>query len=55
MVAGTLASRSAAATRSRSLRTEGATITALVEGDLAAARKARIGADAILHGLEFAA
>lgn len=37
------------------LLTEGATITALVEGDLAAARKARIGADAILHGLEFAA
>jgi hypothetical protein len=36
------------------LLTEGATITALVEGDLAA-RKARAGADAILHGLQAAA
>lgn len=53
MAAGTPTSRSAAATRS--LFTEGATITALVEGDLTAARKARAEADAILHGLEAAA
>ena len=37
------------------LLTEGATITALVEGDLTAARKARTGADAILQGLQAAA
>ena len=37
------------------LLTEGATITALVEGDLTAARKARAGADAILQGLQAAA
>jgi hypothetical protein len=37
------------------LLTEGATITALVEGDLTAARKARAGADAILQGLQTAA
>ena len=39
----------------RTLLTEGATITALVEGDLTAARKARAGADAILQGLQAAA
>ena len=37
------------------LLTEGATITALVEGDLTAARKAGAGADAILQGLQAAA
>jgi len=37
------------------LLTEGATITALVEGDQAAARKARAGADAILRAVQAAA
>jgi AcrR family transcriptional regulator len=37
------------------LLTEGATITALVEGDLAAAHKARAGAQAILRTLQAAA
>jgi AcrR family transcriptional regulator len=37
------------------LLTEGATITALVEGDRAAAHKARAAADAILRGLRAAA
>jgi AcrR family transcriptional regulator len=37
------------------LLTEGATITALVEGDRAAATKARAGADAILRTLQAAA
>jgi hypothetical protein len=37
------------------LLTEGATITALVEGDLGAARKARVGAAAILRALQAAA
>jgi AcrR family transcriptional regulator len=37
------------------LLTEGATITALVEGDRAAAHKARAGADAILRSLRAAA
>ncbi len=37
------------------LLTEGATITALVEGDRAAAHKARAGADAILRSLHVAA
>jgi AcrR family transcriptional regulator len=37
------------------LLTEGATITALVEGDLGAARKARVGAAAVLRGLRAAA
>ena len=37
------------------LLTEGATITALVEGDRAAAHKARAGADAILRTLQAAA
>lgn len=37
------------------LLTEGATITALVEGDLGAARKARAGASAILRALQAAA
>jgi len=37
------------------LLTEGATITALVEGDLGAARKARAGAAAVLRGLRAAA
>jgi AcrR family transcriptional regulator len=37
------------------LLTEGATITALVEGDLSAARKARAGAAALLRALQTAA
>jgi hypothetical protein len=37
------------------LLTEGATITALVEGDLSAARKARAAADAILRTSQAAA
>ena len=37
------------------LLTEGATITALVEGDLSAARKARAGAKAILQAWQAAA
>lgn len=37
------------------LLTEGATITALVEGDLNAGRRARVGASAILRGLRAAA
>jgi hypothetical protein len=37
------------------LLTEGATITALVESDLGAARKARAGATAILRALQAAA
>lgn len=37
------------------LLTEGATITALVEGDLSAARKARVGAAAILRSVAAAA
>jgi hypothetical protein len=37
------------------LLTEGATITARVEGDLTAARKARAGEGALLRGLQVVA